>query len=74
MGKKCIICNEEAKYSIKNSSECYCEECAKEHFNDVSVLISVEEQAKKIKKLIEEKSEESIEDTEELVEESTMNS
>jgi len=56
--KKCIICGEEAKYNIKDTSEFYCTDCAKEHFNDISVLITVEEQAKKIKKLIEEVSEE----------------
>lgn len=55
MGKKCIICEEEAKYLIKDTSDYYCEECAKESFNDLSVLVSVEEQAKKIKKIIEER-------------------
>jgi hypothetical protein len=57
MAKKCIICGEVARYNIKGSSEYYCEDCAKEQFGDVSVLVSVEEQAKKIKKLIDEKSE-----------------
>ncbi len=55
MGKKCIICDEEAKFHIKDSSEYYCEDCAKEHFSDISVLVSVEEQARKIKQMIEEK-------------------
>ena len=55
MGKKCIICGEEAMYNIKNSSEFYCEDCAKEHFSDISVLVSVEKQAKAIKKMIENK-------------------
>jgi len=55
MVKKCIICGEEAKYSIKGTSDVYCEECAKESFNDLSVLVSVEEQAKKIKELVEER-------------------
>ncbi len=55
MGKKCIICGEEAKYHIKGSSEYYCEDCAKEHFSDISVLVSVEEQAKKIKQMIDDK-------------------
>jgi len=53
MGKKCIICGEEARFSIKGTSDFYCEECAKEHFDDIAVLVRVEEQAKKIKKLIE---------------------
>lgn len=56
MAKKCIICEEkEAKYCIKDSNECYCEECAEEHFADISMLVKVEKQAKKLKRLIEEK-------------------
>ena len=54
MPKKCIVCEEkEAKYKIKGSSEFYCEECAEEHFNDISLLIKVEKQAKALKKEIE---------------------
>jgi hypothetical protein len=56
MPKKCIICGKDAKYNIKDSSEYYCEECAHEHFDDISALVKVEEQARKIKALIEEKS------------------
>ena len=55
MGKKCIICGKEAEYGIKDSNEFYCQECAKEHFNDLSLLVKVEEQAKAIKKLIKDK-------------------
>jgi len=54
MGKRCIICDEDAKFAIKGTSDFYCEECAKEHFSDISVLVQVEEQAKKIKELVEE--------------------
>lgn len=54
MPKKCIICEEEAEFVIKGSNESYCEECAKEHFSDLSLLIKVEEQAKALKKLIKE--------------------
>jgi len=57
MGKKCIICGEEAIYSIKGTSDSYCDECAREHFNDVNVLVTVEEQAKMIQQMIEEKTE-----------------
>ena len=52
MGKKCTICDDPAEFCIKNSSECYCKECAEEHFSDVSLLIKVEEQAKRIKELV----------------------
>jgi hypothetical protein len=54
MGKKCTICGKDAKYNIKDSSEYYCEECALESFDDISALVRVEEQAKRIKKLVEE--------------------
>jgi hypothetical protein len=60
MGKKCILCEEEAKYLIKDTSDYYCEECANESFGDLSVLVSVEEQAKKIKQMIEEKAKEAL--------------
>jgi len=55
MAKKCIICGEEAKYRIKDSNDFYCEECAEENFDDVSVLQKVEEQAVKLKAMIDEK-------------------
>ena len=58
MNKKCIVCGKEAKYCIKATSDYYCEECAKECFGDLSYLHKVEEQAKKLKKLIDEKVEE----------------
>lgn len=70
MGKKCIICNEEAKYTIKGSSEYYCGECAEENFSDIDLLQKVDEQAKIIKELIKEKSDESlIDDNEEDIKE-----
>ena len=58
MAKKCIICGNEAVYKIKDSNEYYCEECAKEHFADVSYLQKVEEEALKLKKLVDKKIEE----------------
>ncbi len=56
MPKKCIICGKEARFYIKGTSDYYCEECAKEHFSDLSLLVGIEEQAEKIKKIVEEKS------------------
>lgn len=53
MSKKCIICGEEAKYNIKGTRDYYCYECAKENFADLSMLVEVEEMAKKIKSLVE---------------------
>ncbi|MBD3312957.1 hypothetical protein GF345_00785 [Candidatus Woesearchaeota archaeon] len=55
MAKKCIICGDEADLSIKGSSENYCKECAEEHFADTNLLVKVEEEAKKIKDLVEHK-------------------
>ena len=55
MGKKCIICGEEAKYNIKNSNECYCEECSHEHFGDISYLQKIEDEVKLLKKIVNEK-------------------
>ncbi|NQV08476.1 hypothetical protein HQ529_01340 [Candidatus Woesearchaeota archaeon] len=53
MGKKCIMCEEDAGFCIKGTSECYCEECAKEHFSDLDLLQRVEEQAQSLKKAVE---------------------
>ena len=55
MPKKCIICEENAIYAIKGSSEFYCEECAKEHFSDIELLQKIEGHAKLLKNLISEK-------------------
>lgn len=49
---KCMICREPAMYKIKDHSDYYCEECAKENFSDIDLLQSVEEQAKIIKEQI----------------------
>lgn len=53
MPKKCIICGEEANYCIKGTNDYYCEECAIEHFGDLSMLVKVEEVAKRIKSMVE---------------------
>jgi len=55
MGKKCIICNEEASYRIRDISDYYCQDCAEENFGDLSVLVKVEEEAQALKKIIEER-------------------
>jgi hypothetical protein len=66
MGKKCMICGEEAKLKIKDTSDYYCEECAVDSFGDISVLVSVEEDAKKLKAIVEDKCEAPQKDDEEL--------
>ncbi|MBW2963724.1 hypothetical protein KY306_03035 [Candidatus Woesearchaeota archaeon] len=55
MGKKCMICNKEAEFKIKNSNESYCVGCAEENFGDVSLLVKVEEEAQKLKDTIKER-------------------
>lgn len=52
MVKKCIICNEEANFKIKDGSEFYCQECAEESFADLSLLQKVEEETKALKEII----------------------
>lgn len=54
MSKKCLICDENAKFFIKGTSDFYCEECAIESFGDVKLLEPIEEQAKLLKKIIKE--------------------
>jgi len=55
MTKKCIICHEDAVYKIKDSSEYYCEDCAKDNFSDLDLLITVEEEAQRLRQLLKEK-------------------
>ena len=55
MGKKCIICDAEAIYRIKDTSDFYCQDCAEENFADISLLVKVEEEAKQLKALVDEK-------------------
>jgi hypothetical protein len=55
MGKKCVICDEEAEFLVKGTSDYYCKKHAEEFFGDISVLQSIEEQAKHLKELIKEK-------------------
>lgn len=57
MAKKCIICGDGAEFRIKNGNEYYCEECAEMQFGDIALLCKVEDDAKKLKKYIEEKKE-----------------
>ena len=66
MVKKCIVCNEEAGYKIKDSSDYYCQECAEENFADITMLINVEEEAQNLKAALKEKMEELMQKDEEL--------
>lgn len=50
--KKCIVCGNEATLCVKDCSECYCEECAQEYFDDIKCLTELEKQAQEVKKLI----------------------
>ena len=52
MVKKCIICEEEAAFRIKEGSEFYCKECAQESFADLSLLQKFQQEAIVIKDLV----------------------
>jgi len=66
MGKKCIICNEEACYKIKDTSDYYCQECAEENFSDLNLLITMEEEAKRLKEYLKERMDDLVESEKEL--------
>ncbi len=55
MPKKCIICEEAAHFKIKDTADFYCKGCAEENFADLSMLLTLEEEAQILKKVIEEK-------------------
>lgn len=44
-----MICNEEAKYKIKDTLDFYCQSCAEENFADISVLVKSEEETHTLK-------------------------
>ena len=68
MGKKCIICTEEAKYKIKDTSDYYCLECAEENFNDLNLLVTMEEEAKRLKEYLKSRMDDLVESERELEE------
>ena len=53
--KRCIVCSIEASYKIKDTSDYYCKECAEENFADLSMLITVQEEAQRLKEFIKER-------------------
>jgi hypothetical protein len=54
MAKKCVICNEnEAEFMVKDTSAFYCQECAETNFGDITLLVKVEDEAKKLQQFIE---------------------
>tara|TARA_Y100000310_G_scaffold159075_1_gene158527 strand:- start:2569 stop:2787 length:219 start_codon:yes stop_codon:yes gene_type:complete len=55
MVKKCIVCDAEARYKIKDTSDYYCQECAEENFSDVEMLVTVEDEANRLKQFIKER-------------------
>lgn len=68
MVKKCIICESEAVYKIKDTPDYYCQECAEENFSDLNLLVKVEEEAHRLKEIIKEKLDEILEKEKELKE------
>ncbi|MCK4669757.1 MAG: hypothetical protein KAT43_01030 [Nanoarchaeota archaeon] len=60
MGKRCVICGDEAEFIIKNSQDAYCKGCALDCFSDLSYLQKVEKQAQELKYLVKKKMEEDL--------------
>jgi len=58
MGKKCVVCDAEAIYKIKDTFDYYCQECAQENFADLSLLVKVEEEAQRLKAFVEQQEQE----------------
>ena len=44
-----MICEEEARFAIKDTKDYYCEECATDQFGDISYLIPIEKHNKREK-------------------------
>ncbi|MBI2573609.1 hypothetical protein HYV86_07125 [Candidatus Woesearchaeota archaeon] len=53
--KHCLICDAQAKYKIKDTSDYYCVDCAQENFSDIDMLVVVEEEAQRLNRFIKEK-------------------
>ena len=60
MTKKCSICEAPAIYQIKDTNDFYCDECAQDNFADLTVLLKVEEEAQKLKKYLDEHTDEDL--------------
>jgi len=41
--KKCVLCSNNAVFSVKDTSEYYCEDCALENFSDIGALTRIDE-------------------------------
>ena len=52
MNKKCIVCEEPAEFSIKDTNNYYCKSCAEENFADLSLLQKVIREVQIINKLV----------------------
>jgi hypothetical protein len=54
--KKCVICQvNDADYCVKGTNECYCQNCGREHFGDLGLLVKIEDDAKRLNEFIEKK-------------------
>ncbi len=66
MAKRCILCGEEAKFKIKDSTDFYCQDCAEDSFSDLDLLVKVEEEAQQLKNALKEKMDDLLETEQEL--------
>ena len=58
MPKKCVICGDDAVFQVKGTNNYYCEGCAETLFSDTKLLVRVEEEARALKKFLDEHIEE----------------
>lgn len=68
MAKICTSCEErDAEFCIKGSSECYCKECAIEHFGDLGVLVGIEDNANLLKRFVDDQFSDKTSSNEDLI-------
>lgn len=72
MVKRCIVCEEEAEYKIRDTSDYYCKDCADDNFADLTLLVKLEEEAQRLKDYLSDTIDDLKQDVENL--ENTMDS
>jgi hypothetical protein len=55
MTKGCCLCEANAEFVLKGTTDYYCKECALDFFGDIGLLLPLEEEAQVLAKFVEEK-------------------
>ena len=50
--KKCVVCSAPAHLQIKHSMDYYCKTCAQDCFSSLDLLVAIENEAQRIKKIL----------------------